>query len=92
MTAANAVSRIGFHMPDDAPDENAEPVMTEFRYYAESDYVQATFNVWEASGGSALIGWYLEDVGLVTWHRAPSLDVAIEWVYEQTALRIEVPE
>lgn len=77
-----SVTRLGNYMPVDY-DRDAEPVLTEFRFYVDDDEeVEATFNVYEVPGG-ALIGWYLEDVGLVTFHRADSVEEAIAWVYEQ---------
>jgi hypothetical protein len=79
-----SVTRLGIHVPVDY-DRNAEPVLTEFRYFIdEPDEVEATFNVYETPDGiGALIGWYLEAVGLVTFHRADSIEEATVWVYEQ---------
>jgi len=78
------VTKVGIHMPVDY-DRDAEPVLTEFRYFLDDDEeVEATFNVYETTDGvGALIGWYLEAVGLVTFHRADSIEEAIAWVYEQ---------
>lgn len=77
-----SVSRLGIHRPYDH-DPESEPVLTEFRYFIDDDEsVDATFNVYESTfGNGALIGWYLEAVGLVTWHRADSLEEAKAWVY-----------
>jgi hypothetical protein len=70
-------------VPEDY-DREAEPVLTEFRYFADpADEVDATFNVYVSTEAGALIGWDLEAVGLVTWHRADSIDEAEQWVYEQ---------
>jgi hypothetical protein len=78
------VHKVGIRMPADY-DRDAEPVLTEFRYFLDDDEaVDATFNVYESTADdSALIGWYLESVGLVTWHRADSVEEATEWVYSE---------
>jgi hypothetical protein len=78
-----SVTRLGIHVPYDY-DREAEPVLTEFRHFIDSDDVDATFNVYESTDGNgALIGWDLEAVGLVTWHRADSLEEATAWVYSE---------
>ena len=84
-----AVKKLGIFTPEDY-DREAPEELTEFRFFlepdmvTESDEVDATFNVYKSSeDDSALIGWDLEAVGLVTWHRADSLDEAEAWVYEQ---------
>ena len=79
-----SVSKLGHWTPYDY-DRAAEPVLTEFRYFLDDEEnVDATFNVYASTDGNgALIGWDLEAVGLVTWHRAESLQEAIDWVYEQ---------
>lgn len=75
------VRKLGIYIPDDH-DRDAEPLSTEFRYFIDDDEVEATFNVFSTPSG-ALIGWYLEAVGLVTWHRADSVEEAEVWVQEQ---------
>lgn len=79
-----SVRRLGTWVPYDY-DRDAEPVLTEFRYFlGEDDEVDTTFNVYESTDGNgALIGWYLEAVGLVTWHRADSIEEATAWVYAE---------
>jgi hypothetical protein len=77
------VSKIGIFMPDDY-DRDAEPVLTEFRYFNDpEEEVDATFNVYRGSWGTAIIAWNIEAVGVNTFHRADSLEEAEAWVYEQ---------
>lgn len=77
------VTKVGTFVPNDY-DRNRDPVLTEFRYFAEpEDEVEATFNVYDVGDGGALIGWYLEAVGLVMWHRADTVEEAEQWVYGQ---------
>jgi hypothetical protein len=77
------VTKLGTWLPD-ARLREAEQVLTEFRYFAEpDDEVDATFNVYDLGDGDVYIGWDLEAVGLVTWHRADSVEEAEAWVYEQ---------
>jgi hypothetical protein len=82
-----SVRKLGTWVPEDY-DREAEPVLTEFRYFLDStdedDSCDAVFNVYPStSGDGALIGWYLDAVGLVTWHRADSIEEATEWVYSE---------
>jgi hypothetical protein len=77
------VTKVGTFVPNDY-DRMAEPVLTEFRYFADPrEEVDAIFNVYHGRDGTALVGWYLDAVGLVTWHRADSVEEAEAWVYEQ---------
>ncbi len=80
------VTKLGIQVPHDYDrDSEEEPLRTEFRYFAEpEDEVEATFNIYPSTeGNGVLIGWDLEAVGLVTWHRADSYEEAGRWVYEQ---------
>lgn len=84
------IQNLGIMVPYDYDRESEEePLLTEFRHFNgdtedETEEVDATFNIYPSTDDNGvLIGWDLEAVGLVTWHRADTYEEAEAWVYEQ---------
>lgn len=79
------VQKLGIMVPHDYDRDTEEPLLTEFREFIDDvEEIEATFNIYPSTEDDTfLIGWDLEAVGLVTWHRADSYEEAERWVYEQ---------
>lgn len=73
-----SVSRIGIHVPADLNREAGAV------YSASNSATGLEFELFETTDEvGALIGYNHEDVGLVTWWRADSLEEGMGWIDKQ---------